>query len=79
MNTTARDTGLKRRDLKHLVLPIALLIAGGLTALLADATARSVETVTLYGMVKLVSDLVLLIGAVWLIVALVQVVRRAKG
>ena len=69
---------MKRRRLTPLVWPFALLIAGGLTALLAEATTRSVETVTLYGMVKLVSDLVLLIGAVWLAAALFRVVRPAK-
>ena len=66
------------RRLKPLVWPVALLIAAGLTALLADATTRSIETVTLYGMIKLVSDLVLVIGVVWLIVALFRVVRPAK-
>ena len=67
-----------RRRLKPLVWPVALLIAGGLTALLAEASTRSVETVTLYGMVKMVSDLVLVIGVVWLIAALFRVVRPAK-
>ena len=65
------------RRLKPLVWPVALLIAGGLTALLADETTRSVETVPLYGMVKLVSDLVLVIAVVWLAVALFRVVRPA--
>lgn len=65
-----------KRRLKPLVWPVALLIAAGLTALLADATTRSVETVTLYGMIKLVSDLVLVIAVVWLILALVHVARR---
>ena len=69
---------MKRGRLKPLVWPIALLIAAGLTTLLADAAARSVETVTLYGLIKPVSDLVLLIGIVWLIVALFRVVRAAK-
>lgn len=69
---------MKRRRLKPLVWPVALLIAAGLTALLADATTRSVETVTLYGMVKLVSDLVLVIGVVWLVPALFRVARPAK-
>lgn len=63
------------KRLKPLVWPFALLIAGGLTALLAEATTRSVETVTLYGMVKLVSDMVLLIAVIWLIVSLFRVVR----
>lgn len=69
---------MTRRRLKPLVWPVALLIAAGLTALLADATTRSVETVTLYGIIKLVSDLVLVIGVVWLIVGLVRVARPAK-
>lgn len=67
-----------RRRLKPLVWPVALLIAGGLTALLAEASTRSVETVTLYGMVKMVSDLVLVIGVIWLIAALFRVVRPAR-
>ncbi len=67
-----------KRRLKPLVWPVALLVAAGLTALLAEATTRSVETVTLYGMIKLVSDLVLVIGVVWLIVALFRVVRPAR-
>ncbi|WGM32857.1 hypothetical protein [Brevundimonas sp. NIBR11] len=66
------------KRLEPLVWPFALLIAGGLTALLSEAMARSVETVTLYGMVKLVSDLVLLIAVVWLIFGLVRVFRRAR-
>ncbi len=69
---------MKARRLKPLVWPVALLVAGGLTALLAEATTRSVETMTLYGMVKLVSDLVLVIGVVWLADAIVRVVRRQK-
>lgn len=68
---------MRRRRLKPLVWPVALLIAAGLTALLADATTRSVETVTLYGMIKLVSDLVLVIAVVWLVVALSRVFRPA--
>ena len=65
----------RSRRLKPLVWPVALLIAAGLTALLADATTRSIETVTLYGMIKLVSDLVLAIGLVWLVVAALRVAR----
>jgi hypothetical protein len=47
-------------------------------ALLAEATTRSVETMTLYGMVKLVSDLVFLIAVVWLVFGLFRVARPAK-
>ena len=66
---------MNRRRLKPLVWPVALLIAAGLTALLADATTRSIETVTLYGMIKLVSDLVLVIGVVGLVFGMFRVVR----
>lgn len=66
------------KRLKPLVWPFALLIAGGLTALLAEATTRSAETVTLYGMIKMVSDLVLLIAALWLLFGLIRVIRPAK-
>ncbi len=66
------------RRFQPLVWPVALLIAGGLAALAAEATTRSVETVTLYGMVKVVSDLTLLIGVVWLPVGLFRVIRLAR-
>ncbi|MBU1345672.1 MAG: hypothetical protein KKA16_01835 [Alphaproteobacteria bacterium] len=66
---------MKRGRLKPLIWPAALLIAAGLTALLAEATTRSADTVTLYGVVKLVSDLVLVIAVVWLVAALVRVVK----
>ena len=65
------------RRLKPLVWPVALLVAAGLTALLADATTHSVETITLYGMVKAVSDLVLVIAVVWLAAGLFRVIRPA--
>lgn len=74
---------MKRRAFKPLIWPVALLTAGGVTALLAEATTLSVETVTLYGIVKLVSDLVLVIGIVWLVAAAVRVamtrVRSSQG
>lgn len=66
------------RRFQPLVWPVALLIAGGLAALAAEATTRSVETVTLYGMVKVVSDLTLLIGVVWLPLGLFRVIRLAR-
>lgn len=65
------------RRFQPLVWPVALLIAGRLAALAAEATTRSVDTVTLFGMVKLTSDLVLSIGAVWFVVGLFRVARPA--
>ncbi|WP_296169242.1 hypothetical protein [uncultured Brevundimonas sp.] len=71
---------MKRTNLKPLVWPVAVLIASALTALAAEATAHSAETVGLYGMIKVNSDLLLLIGATMLVVALVRIVmRRSRG
>ena len=69
---------MKRGRLQPLVWPIAVLIASGRTGLAAEATARSVQTVTLYGLIKMTSDLLLLIGCVWLVVGVVQVMTSAR-
>lgn len=69
---------MKRGRLQPLVWPLAVLIASGFTALAAEATARSVQTVTLYGLIKMTSDVLLLIGGVWLVVGLVQVLTSAR-
>ena len=69
---------MRRARLQPLVWPVAVLIASGFTALAAEATARSVETVTLYGLIKMTSDLLLLIGGVWLVVGVVQVLTSAR-
>jgi hypothetical protein len=69
---------VRQGRLQPLVWPVAVLIASGFTALAAEATARSVETVTLYGLIKLTSDLLLLIGGVWLVVGVVQVMTSAR-
>jgi hypothetical protein len=69
---------VKRGRLQPLVWPVAILIASGFTALAAEATARSVETVTLYGLIKMTGDLLLLIGGVWLVVGVVQVLTSAQ-
>lgn len=63
---------------KPLVLPLALLIAGALAALVAELTARSAEAMAVYGMVKIVSDLTLAIGGVWLAIGTVGVLRSRK-
>lgn len=69
---------MRRARLQPLVWPVAVLIASGFTALAAEATARSVETVTLYGLIKMTSDLLLLTGGVWLVVGVVQVLTSAS-
>jgi len=62
-----------RRRFKPLVWPIALLTAGGLIAGAAEAAARSASTITLFGTLKVLSDLTLLIAVVWLIVAVIHI------
>lgn len=69
---------MKSRRLQPLVWPLALAVAGALTAGLAELTVLSVETITLYGMIKLVSDLVLVIATVWLVVALIRIAVAAR-
>lgn len=69
---------MKRGRLQPLVWPVALLIASALTALAAEATAQSAQTVTLYGLIKMTSDLVLIIGLIWLVVATIQIVSTAR-
>ena len=69
---------MRRGRLKPLVWPVAVLIAAGLTAIAAEATVQSVETITLYGLIKMTSDLVLVIGLVWLVVAAIQIVRTSR-
>lgn len=69
---------MNRGRLQPLVWPSATLIASGLTALVAEAAAQSVETITLYGLLRMTSDLVFLTGLVWLIVGVWQVSRRRK-
>ena len=50
------------KTLKPLIWPLALLIAGGLAALVAEAAAQSEATAAYYGLIKIVSDLTQLFG-----------------
>lgn len=69
---------MRQKRLQPLVWPVAVLIAAALAALIADATAQSVQTVTLYGLIKMTSDLLLLIGGVWMVLGVVQVLTSAS-
>lgn len=61
--------------MRRLLGPVVLLAMGGLAALLAEMAVRSDATSDLYGVLKLVSDIVLLLGAGWLFVAVGGLVR----
>jgi multisubunit Na+/H+ antiporter MnhG subunit len=62
--------------LKPLVWPVALLLAGLLTSLLAEFAVGRWQDYQLYGIARPVADLLLVIGAVWLVVAAIGVARQ---
>ncbi len=69
-------TAVRRRRLKPLVWPVALLLAGLLTSLLAEFAVGRWQDYQLYGIARPVADLLLVIGAVWLVVAAIGVARQ---
>lgn len=64
-----------RSGLRLLIGPLVLLGMGGLAALAAEVAVRAEATSDLYGVLKVVSDLVLLLGAGWLFVAVAGAVK----
>jgi hypothetical protein len=67
------------RHLRPLVWPVAILLAGTLTDRLAETAVGQWQDYGLYGLTRPVADLLLVIGAVWLVVAVVGVVRGRRG
>ena len=67
------------RYLRPLVWPVAILLAGTLTGWLAETAVGRWQDYGLYGLTRPVADLLLVIGAVWLVVAGVRVVRGRRG
>ena len=65
--------------MKPLVWPVALLGAGLSTGWLADFAVVRWQDYGLYGLARPVADLLLIIGAVWLVVAVIGVVRGRRG
>ncbi len=64
---------------KPLVWPVALLLAGALAGWLADSAVGRWQDYQLYGLARPVADLLLIIGAVWLVVAVIGVVRDRRS
>jgi hypothetical protein len=62
-----------------LVWPVALLGAGLSTGWLAEFAVGRWQDYGLYGLARPVADLLLIIGAVWLVVAVIGVVRGRRG
>ena len=65
--------------LRPLVWPVALLGAGLSTGWLADLAVGCWQDYGLYGLARPVADLLLIIGTVWLLVAVIGVVRGRRG
>ena len=63
---------------KPLVWPISLLIAGSLIGWLAEFAVGRWQDYQLYGLTRPVADLLMIIGAVWLMVAVVRVARDRR-
>lgn len=67
------------RYLRPLVWPVAILLAGTLTGWLAETAVGRWQDYGLYGLTRPVADLLLVIGAVWLVAAVIRVVRGRRG
>lgn len=67
---------MRRRDVTPLVWPLALLMAGLATGWAAEAAVGRFEAYGLYAFARPVADLLLLIGAAWLVVAAIGMARR---
>ncbi|MBX9803072.1 MAG: hypothetical protein K2Y04_09945 [Caulobacteraceae bacterium] len=68
-----------RSRLRPLVWPAALLGAGLLAGGLADFAVGRWQDYGLYGLARPVADLLLLISAVWMVVAVIDVVRGRRA
>lgn len=70
---------VRRRRLKPLIWPAALLAVGLGAGWLAEFAVGRWQDYQLYGMARPVADLLLIIGVVWLAAAVVGVVRDRRG
>lgn len=70
---------MRRNRFKLLVWPVTLLLAGALAGWLADTAVGRWQDYQLYGLARPVADLLLIIGAVWLVVAVIGVVRDRRS
>ena len=68
-----------RSRLRPLVWPVALLGTGLLAGGLADFAVGRWQDYGLYGLARPVADLLLLISAAWMVVAVIGVVRGQRG
>lgn len=69
----------RRSRLKPLVWPVSLLVLGGVGGGLADYAVGRWQDYGLYGLTRPVADLLMIVGAVWLVVAVIGRVRAQRG
>lgn len=65
-----------RRLLQPLVWPVVLLAVGAVVGLVAEAAIGRWQAYQIYGIARPVADLTLVIGAVWLVVGVIGVMRK---
>ena len=65
-----------RHRFKPLVWPVSLLVVGMSASWLAEYAVGRWQDYQLYGIARPVADLLLIIGGVWLVVAVIRTVRR---
>jgi hypothetical protein len=59
-----------------LVWPVTLLTVGAAAGWLAEFAVGRWQDYQLYGLARPVADLLLVIGAVWLVVAVISLIRK---
>ena len=73
MNARVRNAGRALlRGLTTLVWPLALLTVGALASGAAETAVGRFQAYQLYGLLRPVADLLLVIGGLWLIIGLVR-------
>ena len=70
---------MKRHRFKPLVWPVSLLAVGVVGDRLAEFAVGRWQDYQLYGLTRPVADLLMVIGSVWLVVAVVSLVRGRRG
>ena len=65
-----------RLRLKPLVWPLSLLAVGAVADWGAEFAVGRWQDYQLYGLTRPVADLLMVIGAVWLVVAVISVMRK---
>lgn len=70
---------MKGIRLQPLVWPVALLTVGAAAGWLAEFAVGRWQDYQLYSLSRPLADLLLIIGGVWLVVAVTNVVRGRRG